>query len=161
MDGFEAKIEGLDKLNAALEKRRALLANPAPLLERFGLYMMRSVRKNFREGGRPEKWEPSYRARTEGKNTLAPTGRHLMKSITYEVNNDGLRMGSNFIGARLLQLGGTIVPKIAKALRFPIGDRWVTTKKVKMPARPFLVIQIEDVRRMERMTDRMIQTGEV
>jgi len=153
MDGIEVRTEGLDEFNAELARRTALLENPAPLLDRFGLYMLRSIRKNFREGGRPEKWEPSRNAEVNGKKTLMPTGRNLLRSITYEVSGRAVRIGTNFIGARLLQQGGTIVPRQAKALRFLIGERVVFARKVTMPARQYLLIQPEDARRMIKMAD--------
>jgi phage gpG-like protein len=37
------------------------------------------------------------------------------------------------------QYGGVIIAKDKKYLRFKIGDQWVTTGTVKMPARPFIL----------------------
>lgn len=37
--------------------------------------------------------------------------------------------------AAIHQFGGVIVPKRAKALRFQLGDRWVTVQRVRMPSR--------------------------
>lgn len=157
MDGIGVHIEGLEELNDAIARRTALLADPTPLLDRFGLYMLRSIRKNFREGGRPEKWAPSHNAETNGKKTLMPTGRNLLRSINYEVSGRRMRVGTNFVGARILHEGGTIVPKQAKALRFLIGERVVFAKSVTMPARPYLHIHPDDARRMLRMADEAVQ----
>jgi len=40
--------------------------------------------------------------------------------------------------ARIHEYGGIIRPKKAKALRFKIGGRWVTTKKVTIKKQPYL-----------------------
>lgn len=74
------------------------------------------------------------------------TGR-LRNSITSDVRIAGDkvigRIGSNVVYARIHELGGEIVPRRAKALKFQIGDKWVTTQKVVMPARPYLRPAIE------------------
>lgn len=69
------------------------------------------------------------------------TGR-LRRSIHPEVQATGRslfgRVGTNVIYAAIHEYGGDIYPKTAKALRFQIGDRWITTQHVKMPERSFL-----------------------
>jgi len=76
------------------------------------------------------------------------TGR-LRGSITHDVRISGDkvtgRIGSRVIYARIHELGGEIVPRQAKALRFHIpGVGWRTAKRVRIPARPFLRPSIED-----------------
>ena len=70
------------------------------------------------------------------------TGR-LRSSITHEVTDNGDRVtgviGSDVVYARIHELGGVIVPRVAKHLRFQLPDgEWVTTDKVTIPARPYL-----------------------
>lgn len=80
-------------------------------------------------------------------NLQARTG-HLRRSITSDVDKVGDRIvgkiGSNVVYARIHELGGVIRPKVADYLRFQINNKWVTTKKVTMPARPYLRPSIED-----------------
>ena len=66
----------------------------------------------------------------------------LKKSITYEadVNSVAVGPGGAIPYARIHQLGGVIVPKKAKALLVPCGNRILRLKKVTIPARPYLVI---------------------
>jgi len=157
-DGFHIDIEGQRELEQQLEVRSRLLSNPAPLLDRMGLYMMRSVRKNFQEGGRPIKWTLSHSAKTDGTNTLMPTGRTLLASIAYEVAGKSFRLGTNHPGARLLNFGGIVKPKAAKALVFNIpGVGTVFAKKIVMPERKFILIHSTDARRMVKMADQAIQ----
>ena len=75
-----------------------------------------------------------------------PSGS-LARTVTFAVDAAAslVRIGSNWRGARIHQLGGTIVPKNRKFLRFPIGGgQFMFAKKVTMPARPYLVLRPED-----------------
>jgi len=130
-----------------------------PAFRAIGEIVRSSVIKNFQEGGRPEKWEPTrirsiYQAYTakktksggnrkaytirgrltkafdrysSGKKTLIDTAR-LQNSVTARAEADRVVIGSNVVYARIHQLGG-------KAGR---------NKKVKIPARPYLLVQEED-----------------
>lgn len=63
----------------------------------------------------------------------------LAKSITYRLTSDkSVEVGTNVTYAAIHEFGGTIVPVNASALHFKIADQWITTKKVTMPARPYL-----------------------
>jgi len=69
---------------------------------------------------------------------------HLRSSIRSKVERKDKRLigtvGSYGVKyARIHELGGIIRPKTAKALRFQVEPgKWVTVKKVEMPARPYL-----------------------
>jgi len=131
-----------------------------PLLAVMGERMRQSIGRNFREGGRPEKWKPSRRAKAKGGQTLIDTGR-LRSSITYEAGPRELKVGTNVVYARIHQLGGRIegvfgVRAHSRLLRQafgrPVAPRRVTVRAysrrvdMELPARPFLVVQPEDVR---------------
>lgn len=47
---------------------------------------------------------------------------------------------------RIQELGGTVRPVRAKALRFQINGHWVSAKQVTIPARPYLRPAVEDHR---------------
>jgi len=84
------------------------------------------------------------------KKTLIASG-HLMKSISFAIDAEAgaVRIGTNLLYARIHQLGGVIVPKSRKFLRFPIGGgQFMFAKKVTMPARPYLVLRPEDPARL-------------
>jgi phage gpG-like protein len=53
-------------------------------------------------------------------------------------DNDSIMVGSGLVYARIHQEGGPIVPRAAAALVFRLGEKWVRTGKVTMPARPYL-----------------------
>jgi phage gpG-like protein len=47
-------------------------------------------------------------------------------------------VGSGLVYARIQQEGGTIVPRDAKALAFPMGNGMAFAQSVTLPARPYL-----------------------
>jgi phage gpG-like protein len=125
-----------------------------------GNMVVKSVRQNFREGGRPEKWEKSKKPKGM---TLIGTGA-LMKSIHYKVDDDG--MGVTVMTgpqkyAAIHQFGGTIGPheitaKNRRALQFTVGGVTLYRKSVhhpgsNIPARPYMLLQDEDVKIIENM----------
>lgn len=77
------------------------------------------------------------------------TGR-LRSSIATEVKGSGAVLqgivGSNVKYARIHELGGTILPKTARYLKFfyEAAGHWVTLRRVEMPARPFLSTALRD-----------------
>jgi len=116
--------------HAVKEKLIGLTRNAqdlSPVFRSFGEYMIRSIGKNFREGGRPGKWEESQRVKESGGKTLIKT-RRLQNSITYKTDKTSLTLGSNVIYARIHQLGG-------QAGR---------GRKTTIPARPYLMFQDDD-----------------
>lgn len=73
---------------------------------------------------------------------------HLRRSI-----KSGLRVQSggvvgwiftDVIYGRIHELGGIIRPRVANYLKFQIAGRWVMTKKVRIPSRPYLKPAIAD-----------------
>ncbi|MHA1661872.1 MAG: phage virion morphogenesis protein [Candidatus Thorarchaeota archaeon] len=69
----------------------------------------------------------------------------LAQSIGYEIKGNNAYVGSNLKYARIHELGGTILPKKGKVLHFTINGKDVFTKKVVMPARPYLSPSLDDV----------------
>ena len=117
---LSVNIRGEDTLLSGLAEK---LRDLSPVTKDMGERMRFSIEENFRTGGRPA-WIPSKKAR--GK-TLIDTAR-LKNSITYRADKDSVAVGTNVIYARIHQLGG-------------MAGRG---KKVRIPARPYLVIQESD-----------------
>lgn len=131
----EVKDGGVQAGLAALIAAGEDLTTP---LNRVGAAWAGRVGTHFLAGTDPygAPWQPTIR----GGQVLVDTGR-LRRSIDFQASADGLAVGTNTLYARVHQFGATIVPKVAKFLRFKIGKKWVTTKKVTIPARPFLPLQ--------------------
>ena len=70
-----------------------------------------------------------------------PTGA-LWNSIDVVAKNDGegavAVVAPHRVYARIHEFGGTIVPRRAKYLTFRVDGRLVRTKKVTIPARPYM-----------------------
>jgi phage virion morphogenesis protein len=108
----------LDKALMALRER---MSHFQPVMANIGRYLRRQTRINFERGGRPTKWKPSWRAKMQGGKTLMDTGR-LALSMDWAATDDEAIVGTNVRYGRIHQLGGTIVPKTAKALTVPLCD---------------------------------------
>ena len=140
MDGISIKTD-YGKLDARLLKLSEKLADPTPMLEQIGEAGEKAVKRNFREGGVPEKWKVSRRAAAQNGQTLIDNGvTGLVGSVTFDIQGRTVRIGSNVIYGRIHHFGGTITPKNGKFLRFKGADGWVTKKSVTIPARPWLVL---------------------
>ena len=110
--------------------------NFKPLYQEIGEIILSSIAANFRVGGRysigPDgeptggnwKWPISGRAEKQSGQTLVDT-RQLASSITADVTEFGLTIGTNKVYAAIHQYGGT-------------------ASETTLPPRPFLVIQEED-----------------
>jgi len=75
----------------------------------------------------------------------APTG-NLKTSIMHKMDsNNTVTIGSFFkVYAAIHEFGGDIYPVNAKAFRFKIGQRWITTKHVRIPAKYYTRDTIEE-----------------
>ena len=95
--------------------------------------------------GKP--WQKSLRAELESGQTLSDTGR-LRRSFGYRVMPNGFVIGTNVLYAAVHQYGATIRAKRAPYLKFRLAGgsgrrksrrgQWISTKSVKIPARPFI-----------------------
>lgn len=128
--------------------------DPKPVLAAIGNLAVKSIRQNFINGGRPNAWTKSKKAK--GK-TLIGTGA-LMKGIHYTVDEDGTTiMTSKLPYAHILHFGGKTRPheiraKNRKALHFlGIFRKKVNHPGSDIPARPYMILQDEDIQAMEKM----------
>lgn len=98
-------------------------------------------------------WKTSIRAATEGGRTLVQTAQ-LRNSIRSKSDASGFAVGTNAKHAATHQFGEqgrTIRARRAKTLRFQVGGRWVSKKKVKIdiPARPYLGLSDDDMQEIK------------
>ncbi len=134
-------------LSMRLQGLIGLLENPAPIWEAVGFTLAENTKLRITDQedveGRP--FQPSVRAQVQGGQTLLDRGL-LRNSITYFAEKQGVEWGvpSEFPYARILNEGGTIVPKTKTALRFQVGGHWCSRRKVTIPARRFLGISKAD-----------------
>lgn len=144
--------------------------NKQQALKAVGAIVRESIRTNFREGGRPEKWEASKRGEADsvpGKRigTLRDTNR-LMNSFTIKADQNSVVVGTIVVYAPTHQYGakkfsfGTVVAKVPAHYRTIKGKFKIQVKaherKMKLPwgdipARPFMHIQTDDIRDIEEI----------
>lgn len=118
-----------------------------------------SVRENFEAGGRYSKAGSLIGGLNKWKKgkyggSLIRTG-NLRDSITSKHDKDSAQVGTNIKYAKIHNFGGTVkehdvVARNGKALRFVINGETLFRKKVhirsyEIPARPFMVVQPEDI----------------
>lgn len=129
---------------AALSGIQARLKDLSPAMKVIAGIMESSVRKNFYSGGRPKKWPASIRVKAEGGRTLIKTGS-LASSIKSQAFPDAVEVGTSLIYGAIHQFGGVIRAKRKPYLKFKIARRWISRKSVSIPARPYLMVQDEDL----------------
>ena len=137
----------------------------SPVSGTIAQHLENSVRRNFREGGRPERWTPSKRADRDAGygnksgQTLVDTAR-LMNSIVGVGDRDEVRVGTNVayaaahnfgIDQEITQQVREHVRRITQAFGKPVKMTPVTVKAhsrkrhMHLPAREFMLVQDEDM----------------
>ena len=106
-----------------------LLRAIAAGLSDFGEVLIKTIQTEYLSGPRPAR--------------LGVGSGQLRASITKQLGQTGsllwVRVGPRGLPyVRIHEFGGTILPKKAEFLKFKINGRWIYTKKVIMPARPYL-----------------------
>lgn len=134
-------VSGLDQVEAFLARLNPFQAET--LLESMARLIRESVRERILAGG-PAPDGSAWAPNAEGRKPILHRSGALARSIDYAVSGSQAIVGSGLIYAAIHQFGGTIVPKSASALVFRIGNRLIRTKKVTMPARPFIGLSGDD-----------------
>ena len=113
---LEGAEEAVRRLNQIGQRVSFVLKEIAPIVRDF-------IVENIKNGDHKPNSPLTKRVKGSSK-PLLDTGQ-LRGSITYVVNKDELKVGSNLIYAPVHQFGATITPKVAKKLTLP------ATRKVK------------------------------
>ena len=164
-----------DAVKAVLERMRAAGADMLPFFKQVGTYVQASVVRNFEEGGRP-KWTPLKAAtikRKRGKTSIL-VDKGILKGVTMQAGADFAKVGVQPAAkafAAIHQFGGTInhpggtayFPKkdgeivyVSNAKARPSMPR-TKPHSITIPARPYLVLQDEDVREILRLAEKHIR----
>jgi phage virion morphogenesis protein len=181
--GLESMSELLFEIDASELKKKmdeiaGRITSKTKLLKLAGTIVSESVRTNFAQAGRPEKWKPSRRGTDQavpGKTagTLRNTNR-LMNSITSKVQGDEVLVGTNVVYAAVHHFGaakgsfGEVLAQVKAHQRTSrAGKKYNVSghgRKMKLPwgdipARPFLLVQDEDILEIEALSARWIIEG--
>lgn len=149
--GASVTIDAGKVADLARRLRAAAAAPTAPLMEAIAAAGESATRARISAGGpAPDgsEWPARHPAYVNPEPMLNREG-FLADSLASEATQESAAWGSNLVYARIHQLGGTIVPKNADALRFSLGEEVVTAKSVTIPARPYLGWGGDEVRMAE------------
>lgn len=159
-----AVVDGAVALQLGMARLRQLGESPRPIFEALGQYGESSTRLRFKKGIGPDgaRWKPSARVQAGGGQTLVMKGQQggLLGSFTHRADDSSAEWGTNKVYGAIHQQGGEIVPRSAKSLRFQVGGRWISTKRVVMPARPYLGVNAEDGREMQALVIDVVKSAE-
>jgi len=129
-----------------------------PVMKRIGSLVRASIRENFRAGGRPTTWKPSARAEGQRGQTLRDKNI-LYNSFTIQAGRDQVAVGTNvaYAAAHNFGINKTVSQRVRghqrrifQAFGKPINNKQITIKAhtrkltMRLPARPFMLIQDED-----------------
>lgn len=143
-------IQGLGRLLRRVEKLATDARHVEAPLKAAGAVMLSSVEQNFREGGRPQRWQGladstlGRRRRGRGRGgprVLIDTAR-LKNSMSYRLVQGGIEVGTNVIYARRHHFG------------YEGGEG---RGRSETPARPFLLIHDEDIRDIGEIFQRHVE----
>lgn len=150
----DVEIKGLKELNKKLSGIKQRAGYLRPPLDASGYLVTRSVKRNIREGGRPKWNKPSGRVKATGGKALIKS-TNLLKSISHRVTGNTALIGTNLIYAAIHHYGGTISAKNVPYLCFsiPWANKFVKVKQVKIPSRPYMMIQKQDIRKITKIFD--------
>jgi len=154
------KMSGMGGMEAAFGRSARHMAGSLALTEAIGEQLVSSSLERFESEIGPDgtSWKKSKRVEAEGGQTLSDSGA-LKGSIAYEATPALVAVGTNKVQAAIHQFGGEIVPKKAKRLVFDVAGKKVFSKKVTMPARPFIGINEEDIEEARETIEEYIVGG--
>lgn len=128
------------EIRQALGALKHKLGDATEVMDEIGALVELSIKLNFEDEGRPARWPKSRRALAEGGQTLTSPQARLRNSFGHQAGPFSVVIGTNVQYAAIHHFGGVIRAKNGKALATPFGPR----QSVRIPARPFLLLQDQD-----------------
>lgn len=149
-DGFDSTVQHLLRNVEDL----------SPVSYEIGQLLSNSVKRNFTEGGKPEKWKQSKRAKNDGGQTLRDSGILMNSIVGGDAGDNRIRVGTNVeyaaahnfgVDKEITQQVGEHIRRITQAFGKPLKEmKEVTVKKhsrsfhLKIEEREFMMVQDED-----------------
>lgn len=133
------------------------------LFPTFANHMRLSILRNFNEGGRPEKWKPSLRAKMTGRKTLLQ--HHILQnSIQVDSTPTGIVAHTSVVYAAIHNFGGTVKKTVTVKQHKRRTKKGKTTVRshnrtinLTMPKREFFLIQNEDLEYFKDKLEKIIE----
>lgn len=160
----ENSFDSIIRIFTALSDR---MRDMTPVYDEIGEIMIESVQTNFEQGGRPNKWKESKRAREQGGRTLIDKGGSggLLGSIHRVPSNSKVIIAAGKVYAATMHFGaqkgefGTVMARVGAHNRMSVNGREYrvaahTRRQLvpwgNIPARPFMMIQTEDIEEINK-----------
>lgn len=148
----------MDVIDGVSDRARDL----SPAMRECFQILRTSILRNFEVGGRKARWKRSHRAASEGGKTLVDTGglRDSIAGSHPSIGRHSMRFGTNKVYAAVHQFGaakgsfGTARSKPRTGVGGPM-KRFSSRQGLHpipwgtIPARPFMVVQPEDLKAMK------------
>lgn len=151
--GLVIDVTTTDALSPTLRRLRAAASDLSAPMAEASEVMLEGTLERFQEERDPLgiPWKKSAAAIEGGRKTLQDSG-DLYNAIDRQSDKDSAgvgvyRTGGPAIYGRIHQFGGTIRPKVGKALNTPFGYR----ASVTMPRRQFLGFSDDDIMAIDRI----------
>lgn len=157
---LNVSLEGIDSIKNLIADLERRTGNLEPAMKSIGEHIVSVARLSFRAEQSPAgaRWGKSARAREQGGQTLADTGR-LKASISHQAGRDAVKVstGSNVAYAAVHQFGfwGRVnVPGHTRRITQAFGRTLANPKTVNVkpfsrqmfiPARPYMPMEIEEI----------------
>lgn len=136
-------LNGVNETTRALKEIETHLSDTQPLMREIAEVAKTSVETNFEVGGRPV-WKPLAASTIQAKGHSKPLlASNVLRNIVTKVTDTSVTIGVQPAAkdyAAIQHLGG-------KAGR---------GQKVTIPARPFMLLQSEDIDEIERLVDEWV-----
>ena len=142
MSDVDIKVIGAKEIQRKFRRAaRNVKSDTSKNLLKAAALIQRTARKSFKPGGGRGK-NPST-----GPFTLRKGTQQLSKSILVTKTGSGIgtivKVGPKVKYGGIHEFGGTITPKRKKFLRFQVEGKVIFTKKVTIPARPYMAPSLE------------------
>jgi len=149
----------IDVLKSFINK----ITNLKPLMREISEDMLDAVKENFEREGRP-KWKPLARSTIKERKRLGywpgkilqRTGM-LLRSISKKYDSTSVVIGTNKIYAAIHQFGGSFTSKTNAGKNKKVNKiRFMKSKTIKIPARPFLTLPPNELEKIKRKIEHRI-----
>ena len=165
------KVEG--EAGERIQDILSRVNNPAPLLVILGRLGLASVRQNFADSGRPEKWA-DVEASRPGGDPLRDSGRMMnsfsrnSSDLIWEAEDYSLAFGTNveYAGVHNFGYTGSKTVAVRQHTRTTKSGKKSTVKshsrnqRWNIKARPFMMLQDHDVDDFAEETEDYVMGGE-
>ncbi len=143
-------IQGLENILRRVSRLATDTRHVEKPLKASGTYMLGSIEKNFKAGGRPNKWAPLSAGTIAGRRNKRKSSIKILVDRGRLKNSHSMRLVSKGV-----QVGTNIVYAPRQHFGYPGGEG---RGRSKTSARPFVMFQQEDIREIGEIFARHVRS---